>query len=178
MSDALIVESSHEAIIEAPIDQIDVSEWLFNLSDAEYQRCAIGHIAAGRGVSADGKPMSLNVEQVSDFLMVQHYVGEVVEKHHCRLVSTSDLFVSAGRTTMTVVWEMTVSERDDGACTFTNRFLCRTTDDMEAFLVKGGVPLDVLRGHAQGPAIAHNAEETPNFAKSIERKALGQTNIA
>ena len=47
MSDTIITESSATAIVNAPIEFVDIAEWVFTLPDAEYQRCSPAHIAAG-----------------------------------------------------------------------------------------------------------------------------------
>jgi hypothetical protein len=47
------------------------------------------HIAAAASMTPEGKRMSLNVEHVGN-LMVQHYVEEISERAHGRLVSSSD----------------------------------------------------------------------------------------
>ena len=49
-------------IINAPLEKVDIADWLFNLPDAEYQRCSPAHIAAGHTTSDDGRHMSINVE--------------------------------------------------------------------------------------------------------------------
>jgi hypothetical protein len=41
-----IVDSSFTAIINAPIEKIDIPSWCFNLSETEYQGCSPAHIAA------------------------------------------------------------------------------------------------------------------------------------
>ena len=38
-------------IINAPFEKLDIADWLFNLPDAEYQRCSHAHIAAGHATS-------------------------------------------------------------------------------------------------------------------------------
>jgi hypothetical protein len=58
---------------------VDIPEWLFNLSDLEYQKCSVAHIACGSSRTADGRRMSLNVEEVGS-LVVQHYVEDIAEK--------------------------------------------------------------------------------------------------
>lgn len=40
LTDVLIVDSAHTAIIHAPARKIDIANWLLNLPVAEYQRCA------------------------------------------------------------------------------------------------------------------------------------------
>ena len=85
-----ISESSFTAIVNAPIEKVDLADWLFGLSDAEYQRCSPAHIAAGTTRSEGGKRMSINVEMIGGSIVVQHYVEDIAEKHHIRLISLSD----------------------------------------------------------------------------------------
>jgi hypothetical protein len=61
--DKILTQSAYTAVIHAPIDQVDIADWLLNLPDAEYQRCAPpDHIAAGSTTTDEGRPMSINVE--------------------------------------------------------------------------------------------------------------------
>jgi hypothetical protein len=69
-----IVDSSFTAIINAPIDKVDIPTWCFNLPEREYQGCSPAHIAAGFTTAPDGKRTSINVEIIGGSLMVQHYV--------------------------------------------------------------------------------------------------------
>src|ERR1700685_3347382 len=62
-----------------PIEKVDIADWLFNLPDSEYQRCAHAHLAAGTSTTDDGRGMSINVETIGDAFVVQHYVAEVRE---------------------------------------------------------------------------------------------------
>ena len=52
--------------------------------------------------------MSINVEILGGSLMVQHYVEEIGQPDHVRLVSISDLFTPTGRTKMGVNWDLSV----------------------------------------------------------------------
>jgi hypothetical protein len=62
----LLSTDAATAVINAPIARVDIADWLFLLPDAEYQRCAPGqHIAAGVTTTDDGRPMSINVEQIA-----------------------------------------------------------------------------------------------------------------
>ena len=90
-----IVDSSFTAIINAPIQKIDIPTWCFNLSETEYQGCSPAHIAAGFTTAPDGKRMSINVETIGGSLMVQHYVETLGQKNHLILDSTSDVFTPA-----------------------------------------------------------------------------------
>ena len=77
--------STVTATINAPIEKVNIAAWLLHLPDAEYQRCAQAHIAAGSSTADDGRPLSINVETIGDTLMVQHYVGEIRERSRCNL---------------------------------------------------------------------------------------------
>ena len=101
LTEMVLVESEKTATIHAPVERVNIADWLLHLPDAEYQRCAPpDHIAAGTTATDDGRPMSINVEVIGGSLMVQHYVAEVHEPHHCRMVHK----VSNGRP-----WPVTTS---------------------------------------------------------------------
>jgi hypothetical protein len=40
LSDMILSASTVTATIDAPIEKIDIADWLLNLPDKEYQRCA------------------------------------------------------------------------------------------------------------------------------------------
>jgi hypothetical protein len=165
--------STVSAIINAPIENVDIADWLFHLPDPEYQRCSRAHIAAGATTTDDGRPMSINVEMIGDAFVVQHYVGEVRELHFCRMVSISDSISPAGRTKLHVVWELSVRKVDDQTCEFTNHIHSTAIDQTLTFLDEHGIPFEQARATRQQASHAHNQEETPKFAKSIERRAHG-----
>jgi hypothetical protein len=164
--------STVAAIINAPIEKVDIADWLLHLPDAEYQRCSHAHIAAGNTTSDDGRPMSINVETIGDALMVQHYIAEKHEAHYCRMVSISDSISAAGRTRVRVVWELRAKEIDENSCEYSNHIHGSAIDETMAFFEQHGISLEQAAAARQKASDAHNREETPNFAKSIERKAL------
>src|ERR1700691_5723858 len=89
MESDTLVESSFSAIINAPVETIDIPGWCFSLPEAEYQACSPAHCSAGVTTAPDGRRMSINVEVLGGSPMVQHYVEEISEPHHLRLVLTS-----------------------------------------------------------------------------------------
>src|SRR5580698_9068206 len=119
MNDYEIVDSSFTAVINAPIEKIDLPTWAYALRDKEYQGCSPAHVAAGSTTARDGRRMSINVEVIGGSLMVQHYVEVVAERHHLVLDSVSDVFTTAGRTKILVMWELSVKRIDAGKCEFT-----------------------------------------------------------
>jgi len=172
MNEHRIVDSSFSAIINAPIEKVDLPAWAFALPDLEYQGCSPAHVAAGFTTAPDGTRMSINVEVIGGSLMVQHYVEKIGEPDHLLLESISDVFTPSGRTTIRVVWELSVKALGDGRCEFTNHVMSFATDEMLALLDRQGIPFDVFRTQRQPMSIAHNQSETPLFAASIERAAL------
>ena len=38
---------THHAVVPAPLPSLDLSAWIFTLTDAEYRACASGHHAMG-----------------------------------------------------------------------------------------------------------------------------------
>jgi len=172
MSDSILTESSRTAIVNAPIEFVDIPAWLFNLAEAEYQRCSPAHIAAAATTTADVRRMSINVETIGGSLMVQHYIEDLGEKHHCRVLSTSDVLASTGGTTTKVLWELSVKAIDKQTCELTNHVVGSSTPDFLNTLAKSGVPLEVAKQARDIASAAHNRQETPFFAKSIEKNAL------
>src|SRR5262245_10475394 len=109
LTDMVLVKTAKTATIHAPVERVDIADWLLHLPDAEYRRCAPpDHIAAGTTTTDDGRPMSINVEMIGGSLMVQHYVAEVHEPHHCRMVSLSDVQAQGGWTKICVISYLSV----------------------------------------------------------------------
>jgi hypothetical protein len=58
-TDMVLVESENTATIHAPVERVDIADWLLHLPDAEYQRCAPpDHIAAGAPIFDRYSPSS------------------------------------------------------------------------------------------------------------------------
>lgn len=170
-----IVDSSFTAIIDAPIEKIDIPEWAFNLSEAEYRSCSPAHVTAAKTIGPDGRRMSINVEIIGGSPMVQHYQEEVSKPDHLILTSFSDVFGPTGRVTIHVHWELSVRKIDSNRCEFTNRVISHATDGMMKALDQQGVAFEAFRSQRQPHSIYHNRQETPLFAASIERAAKGIT---
>jgi putative intracellular protease/amidase len=164
--------STVTATILAPIENVNIADWLLHLPDVEYQRCSHAHIAGGGSTSDDGRPMSINVETIGDAFVVQHYVAEIHQRHFCRMVSISDSISPAGRTKLQVVWELSVKKIDDQSCEYTNHIRSAAIEETLAFFREHDIPFESAREARQHASHSHNQEETPKFAKSIERRAL------
>jgi len=173
-----LVESSVSATINAPIDLVDLPAWCFTLPESEYQSCSPAHCSAGATTASDGRRMSINVEILGGSMIVQHYVEDIAQPDHLRLVSTSDLFTPTGRTKIDVVWDLSVKKIDERTCEFTNTVHSSATPELEEFLGKQGIPWDVFRAARKPVSEAHNRQETPLFAQSIERHALNRVSVS
>ncbi|MET0637314.1 MAG: hypothetical protein ABWZ25_14890 [Chitinophagaceae bacterium] len=167
-----LVDSSFSAVINAPIEKINIPEWAFNLAEKEYQECSPAHVSAAVTRGTDGRRMSINVEVIGGSPMVQHYQEEVSKPDHLVLTSFSDVFTPTGRVIIHVRWELSVKKISDDQCEFTNHVTSHATEDMLNSLEKQGIPYDVFRSQRQPASIYHNKTETPRFAASIERAAL------
>jgi hypothetical protein len=167
--------STVTSIMHVPLEKVNIADWLLTLPDAEYQRCSHAHIAAGATTTDDGRPMSINVETIGDALIVQHYVAEVKEPLLCRMVSISDSITKNGRTKVKVEWTLSARKIDDQTTEYTNHIHASATDEFIAFIQEHGITLEQAAAARQIASDAHNQEETPNFAASIERHALKRT---
>jgi hypothetical protein len=112
MEDNTLVQSSFSATINAPIEKADLPSWCFRLPESEYQSCSPAHCSAGAATTSDGRRMSINVEILGGSLMVQHYIEEIGQPDHLRLVSNFDVFTPTGRTKISVIWDLSVKKTD------------------------------------------------------------------
>jgi hypothetical protein len=165
----LVLSHSTEVVeLDGPIDQVDIATWLRTLPDKEYQRCAPGdHKAAGYTVDDDGTPMSINVEMIGTGLVVQHYRYEIAEALHCRLVSTSDVLTPFGWTNVQVIWDLRMEQVEGEHLRYTNTVTSHPTEEMIAMTVAHGGTFEEAAAARQAASGAHNARETPAFARSI-----------
>jgi len=178
MQDNTLVKSSFSSTIHAPLEQVDLPAWCFGLSEAEYQSCSPAHVSAAVSVAPNGQRMSINVEVIGGSPMVQHYVEEISEPQHLRLVSNSDVFAPTGRIKVAVIWDLSVKKIDAKTCEFTNEVHTSFTPELLESLAKQGIPKDVFQAARKPVSEAHNRQETPLFAKSIERRALKNASSA
>ena len=180
MSDTVLVDkelsnSVCNHVINAPIEKVDIAAWLFKLPEGEYRRCCPpDHISCGTTSTDDGKSMSINVEMIGKALMIQRHVAEIATPALCRMVSLSDAFTPNGRTHVQVIWNLSVRRINDHACEFKNGVIVHPTMEFMDFIARHHIPFRdaaAARQHVEGE---HNRRETPLFAASIERMALGQ----
>src|SRR5262245_66611013 len=110
--DNTLVKSSFSAIINAPIEKVDIPSWCFTLPESEYQFASPAHNACGATTTPDGRRMSIHDEILDGSLMVQHYVEEVGERDQLRLVANSVLFTPSERRKEGVLWDLSAKKMD------------------------------------------------------------------
>lgn len=175
MTDRTLTHSVFTASMNAPIEKIDIGDWLLHLPCAEYERCAPpDHIAAGASTTDDGTPMSINVEMIGDSVIVQKYVGEHISPTYCRMVSESDVFTPHGRTTIKVTWELSATRVDDQSSEYKNVVTSAPTNHFLDFVEKGGLTFEQAAADRQTATNDHCSRETPLYAASIEKHALSR----
>ena len=152
---------SHQAAVNVPVDRVDLEEWLFTLSDSEYQAAAKGHRAAG--TFTDGVRGTVNVESIAGTLMVQHYHAVSAEPTRVEMLSkrSRGYVMHLIPVHFLVRWTMTAASRTGDTTTFdcTVEIEMPTLVRLAAKLT--GAPYFVRK---------HVEEEAPNFAADIERK--------
>ena len=168
--------SAYTHLINAPVEKVDIAARLFKLPEAEYCRCCPpDHVSCGTTSTDDGRPMSINVEMIGKTLMIQHYVAEVATPQLCRMVSVSDAFTPNGHTRVQVIWTLSAKRIDAQTCEYTNSVVAHPTAEFMEFIAEHKITFDDAAAARQRDGGDHNRRETPLFAISIERKALGRT---
>lgn len=164
-------EATAKAIINANVDSINISEWLFGISSEDYAACAEGHQSAAQGVLPSGKRVSINVEFVAGFFMVQHYIETISEKDRVLTISPNTiLWLDDEKYVMLqITWELRLEEIDSNSCRLTCKVISETEDEM---FIKAVHERTKNINPEETPFQLHINEETPLFAKDIESKAL------
>ncbi len=159
----ILAHSTVTSRIVAPTADIDISDWLFNIDELEYNRCtprSKAHISAGFTHAPNGKRMSINVEFVAGTLFIEHYVEVISEKLHCRVQSVSTLLRNNVFTTAHVVWELIATHKEGDYHEFTDNVWVHTTKEFEGYLAAQNIPYEQAQKSFQAGVDAHNAEES------------------
>lgn len=177
VTEKLLSQSAYSHDIDVPFEHVDIADWLFNLPEAEYQRCCPpDHIACGATFTDDGRKMSINVEKIGTGLVIQHYVAEEATASYCRMNSISDVFTPTGdRTQVNVIWELIAEPIEGNRTRYTNRVTCHPTDVFLTFIEQHGQTFEQAAAARQAAGGDHNHRETPLFAESIARKARAKS---
>jgi hypothetical protein len=72
-----------------------------------------------------------------------------------------------------VIWTLSVKKIDENTCEYTNSVVAHPTQAFLDFIAEHGTPFEQAAEARQRDGGDHNGRETPLFAASIERRALG-----
>jgi hypothetical protein len=150
--------------LDVPIERVDLADWLFTLTDAEYQAAApTAHRAAGTFVQ-DGVRGTVNVEAIGGHLIIQHYREVAGSPTHVEMFSSRSrvYLFHLVPAPIQVRWTMSATPRNAD----TSEFSCTVELIMSPLLrFLGGIS-------GLNPAIRrHTLIETRGFADDIVRKA-------
>jgi hypothetical protein len=153
---------SHQAVIHAPAEQVDLESWLFTLSDSDYQSAARGHRAAGT-FTEDGRRGSVNVESIGGAMMIQHYLERDAGPVRVEMLSNRSqaYLFHLFPVHVQVRWTMTAEAKTAE----TTEFTCEVEIQMPTILRVAAALIAMpyfVRKHVE--------EETPGFVADIERK--------
>jgi hypothetical protein len=153
---------TQQAILNAPVDDVDLENWLFTLSDSEYQASARGHLGAGTFIE-DGVRGSVNLESIGGTLMVQHYHAVSTRANRVEMLSkrTRGYVFHVIPVHFLVHWTLTATPETSETTTFE----CAVELKMSP-LIRLAATLIATRYFLR----KHVDEETPGFAADINRK--------
>lgn len=166
-----IAECTATSVINAPVESIDLGEWMFTITSDEYVACSTAHQSAAQGRLPSGKRVSLNVEYVAGFFMVQHYIEHIAERGHVLGFSPNTVFwLNDKQYAFTqITWELKATQLTDTS-TEISCFVKAAAAAKDFAKIGAAAAKGISKGH---PTLEeHTQEETPKFAKDIERKAL------
>jgi hypothetical protein len=131
-----------------------------------------------RRIKKTGRPLVLTVKGKAEAVLLDAAAYQDVADHLDAVARIRRGLAQAkkgvGRPVDEVVWELSVKRLDAERCELTNHVIGKTTPAYWEFLGREGVPFELARKAQDVASSAHNAQETPLFAKSIEKKALSK----
>lgn len=150
--------------IALPAAKINLFEWVTSMLPTDYASYSTAHQAMGCHWEGD-RFFMVNVENIGNEMLVQHY--ELVEhrKNHVRFYSpdTKAYIMRWIPVKVGVPWEMTIVAKNDG----TSELVCSIGADFPNLMVKIGAWFNGLAGYYLR---RHLNEEGVAFAKDIAKK--------
>jgi hypothetical protein len=164
------VKFTQQALLNAPIDQVDLDEWMFSLSDAEYRQAARAHLAAGTFVDK-GVRGTVNVESMGGTLIIQHFREVRAEPSYVEMFSERSraYLFRLVPVTAQVRWTVQAAARDAASSNFT----CTVEVTLPRVVrVLAGL---MMWTHFIG---RHTHEEAQGFAGDINRELGARRSLA
>jgi hypothetical protein len=143
-------------------DQIDLPQWLFTMTDQEYQAVSPAHRALGTFI-ADGVRGMVNVEVMGGALVIQHYREVQATKSRVEMYSARSraYLMHVIPVSMEVRWTMSVTPRTAD----TSTFLCSVEVVPPAWLRSLMGVIGIRRAVRK-----HVEQETEAYAADLSRK--------
>lgn len=164
-----IGQGTNHALINAPLESIDLPAWFFGLKDREYAACSSGHNGMVQGCLPDGRRVSVSVETIGGNFIVNNFIEDHAQRNHVRAVSDTVAYLGIPEGVYTaslkVTWELKVAFASPQSCMLTCSVTAETAD-MPLVAMFQSLPQsndDPLQDHWTG--------ETPFFAADIEKKS-------
>lgn len=88
----ILGEATATAIIDAPVESVNVGKWMLTITPEEYVACSKELQSAAQGSLPSGKRFSVNLELAGDMLVVQHYIESVAERERVMGFSPDSVF--------------------------------------------------------------------------------------
>jgi hypothetical protein len=107
-------------------------------------------------------------------LMIQHKLAEVAIATLCHMASVSDAFTPNGHTRVQVIWTLSAKRIDEHTCEYTKSVVVHPTAEFMEFIAAHNISFEDAAAARQHDGGDPNRRETPLFAGSIERQALGR----
>lgn len=161
---------SHDVSIPAPESSINLPDWLFGLTEEDYDACARGHRAIGTVGNTQRLGM-VNVESIGGSLLVQHYATRRAERNHVTMVSKASraYMMHMVPVKIGVKWDMRVVADSPKS----SRFHCELDVDMPVMVRLLGLTIGTPFFIRQ-----HLVEETVGFARDIASKIAAENTDA
>ncbi|MEU4235766.1 hypothetical protein [Actinoplanes sp. NPDC026619] len=156
------MKTSHCTPLHVPIQAVDLEEWIFSLSDEDYRAASPQHRAAGV-TRSNGIRGTINVESIGGMLIIQHYREVTSGAQGFELLSERSrvYLFHVVPVPARVRWTMAVEPGRNGD----SQLRCTVELTLSFFLrllaATAATPFFIRR---------HVRNETPGFARDIERK--------
>jgi hypothetical protein len=152
-------DSCFSHIIGAPIELVDLNDWLFHAPDGALE-------------IETPQPSVIRVDSIDDSLFFHRYVAKVAEPNHCRLVSRSEVVGPNGRTTARAIWDLAVEPLGEHGCELINHVILSASGAFVALLADNDISLREAASACEAACAPRDKRETSLFATSIEHRAL------
>jgi hypothetical protein len=157
-----MIQSTETLCLNVPLGEVNLKNWLYNMTDMGYQSFSRGHWAMGAFKHDDGTPGFICVEKVANTLQVQHYKEEYADAKTIRLHSSRSrgYFFWVFPTAFSVTWEVSVEYLSDTSSLFKCHIEASFPNKVHEVLARLSLVSKLMQ--------SHNKEETRHYVADIE----------